>query len=204
MPVVIALHGFGGDADWMMDLGFPALLDAVVRDGARPFGYVTVDGGPRSYYHPRADGTDAGAMVIGELLPKLKSAGFDISRLGLCGFSMGGFGALRLAATYRSQVRAAAATAPAVWTRAGDSPPVAFDSADDWRTHGLMADPTVLQGIPLRIDCGLDDPFAPAVRTLRSRLTPTPAGGMSPGGHTADFVRTHLPAQLRFLADRLR
>jgi low temperature requirement protein LtrA len=44
-----------------------------VAADARPWAVVGVDGGDASYWHARADGTDAEAMVLDELLPTLRS-----------------------------------------------------------------------------------------------------------------------------------
>lgn len=203
LPVVVALHGFGGNSSSLMDIGFPGLLSAAVKGGARPLAWVTVDGGSGSYYHRRADGTDAGEMVMQELVPRLRQAGFDTARLGLFGFSMGGYGALLLAAENLKAVRAVAVTAPALWQRAGDTPAVAFDSAQDYHDHDVYADVAVLQRIPLRIDCGDQDPFAAAVRAFRARFRPEPKGGFAPGSHTTEFVQSRLPGQLAFLAAHL-
>src|SRR5215469_14006275 len=57
---------------------------------------VSVDGGANDYWHPRRSGSDAGAMVINELLPMLAGHGIDTSRVAFLGWSMGGYGAVRL------------------------------------------------------------------------------------------------------------
>jgi hypothetical protein len=56
-----------------------------------------------------------------------------------------------------------------------------------------------LRGIPLRIDCGASDGFAPATRDLRAVLSPTPAGGIEPGGHDDRYWRSQALAQLAFI-----
>ncbi|MGN6524178.1 MAG: alpha/beta hydrolase, partial [Actinomycetes bacterium] len=86
--LVVALHGSGGDADDAFGLGFG---DAVERSR---MALVSVDGG-KSYWHPRRDGTDTGAMVREELVPTaLEASGLaSSSRVVLLGWSMGGFGA---------------------------------------------------------------------------------------------------------------
>lgn len=203
LPVIIGLHGFGGDARTLMDLGFPGRVDDAVRAGAPPFAYVTVDGGRSSYYHRRTDGTDAGAMVLDELLPVLRGMGFATARIALHGFSMGGYGALLLATQRPSLVAAVAVVSPALWDRAADTPAVAFDSAADFAAHDVFTKVAVLQRIPLRIDVGDKDPFRPAVRRFRARFTTAPAGGVEPGGHTEDFVATRYADQFAFLGKHL-
>ena len=61
LPLVLGLHGFGGDADSVLDLGVARMLAERARAGAPALAVVTVDGGRGSYYHRRADGTDAAA-----------------------------------------------------------------------------------------------------------------------------------------------
>ncbi|MBV8290489.1 MAG: alpha/beta hydrolase, partial [Mycobacterium sp.] len=65
---VIALHGKGSSAATVMDGGVEQGLAQAVRAGLPPFAVVAVDGGG-SYWHKRASGDDAGAMVLNELIP---------------------------------------------------------------------------------------------------------------------------------------
>jgi hypothetical protein len=50
MPVVIVLHGAGGDAASAVALGYPHFLAQAVRRGVAPFALVSVDGGGSSYW----------------------------------------------------------------------------------------------------------------------------------------------------------
>jgi hypothetical protein len=70
---VIALHGRNGNAAGVMDMGVHDGLAQAVKVGWPPFAVVSVDGGANDYWHRRASGSDAGAMVINELLPLLAS-----------------------------------------------------------------------------------------------------------------------------------
>lgn len=83
----MVLHGRDGDADSAFDLGY---ADAVAVTG---LALVSVDGG-NGYWHARGDGTDSGAMVREELIPlALRRCGLSgTARVGLLGWSMGGFG----------------------------------------------------------------------------------------------------------------
>jgi hypothetical protein len=56
-----------------------------------------------------------------------------------------------------------------------------------------------LSGIPLRIDCGAQDGFAPVTRERRAKLHPTPAGGIEPGGHDFDYWCGQALGQLAFV-----
>jgi enterochelin esterase-like enzyme len=143
-------------------------------------------------------------MVIDEFLPLLGRRGLDTTRIGLLGWSMGGYGALYLAGALGAQRTAVAiAESPAVWHRAGDSAAGAFDDAEDFDEHAIFGRTSLLDGIPVRLDCGAADGFAPVTRDLRAALSPTPAGGIEPGGHDAGYWRSQAAAQLRFAATHL-
>src|SRR5262249_7203435 len=59
---VIALHGKGSDASSVMAGGVERGLAQAVNAGLPPFAVVAIDGGG-GYWHKRASGEDAGAMV---------------------------------------------------------------------------------------------------------------------------------------------
>ena len=207
LPVVIALHGLGGDARSAVSLGYPRYLAAAVAGGAAPFAIVSVDGGS-TYWHRRADGDDPPGMIGYEVLPRLEAAGYRVGRAGLIGWSMGGYGALLLASTLGpDRVAAVAASSAAVfasYAAAAGADPGAFDGAADFaannvRSPGRLA---VLRRIPVRIDCGGDDPFAAQDTLLRDDLG-HPAGAITGGCHDQAFWRRALPAHLAFLAPRL-
>ena len=107
LPVVVALHGRGSDHRSLVGPKFriERFLEDHVERGGEPFAVGTVDGG-QSYWHERPDGEDAGAMVVDEFLPMLAERGLLAGpgdRIGLLGWSMGGYGALRLAAPPRGR-----------------------------------------------------------------------------------------------------
>src|SRR3954447_10669133 len=112
---MVCLHGLGGDHTTAVDeLGIDRFLVAAVDAGVRPFAVATADGGT-TYWHPRPNGEDAGAMVVDELLPLLAAHGLDTTRLAFQSWSMGGYGALRLAGVVGSgRVRAVAALSAAL------------------------------------------------------------------------------------------
>ncbi|HEX8769090.1 MAG TPA: alpha/beta hydrolase, partial [Jatrophihabitans sp.] len=78
-----------------------------------------------------------------------------------------------------------------------------FDDAEDFAEDAIFGRTGLLAGIPLRLDCGAADGFAPVTRELRAALHPTPAGGIEPGGHDAGYWRSQAAAQLRFAASHL-
>lgn len=199
---LIALHGKGSSAATVMAGGVERGVAEAVAAGLPPFAVVAVDGGG-SYWHRRASGEDSGAMVLDELIPMLGGQGLDTSRVGFLGWSMGGYGALLLGARLGpTRTAAICAVSPALWLSPGAAAPGAFDGADDFAANSVFGLPA-LASIPLRIDCGDDDPFAAATRAFIAQLPTPPAGGFSPGGHDAAFWSAQLPAELAWIAPLL-
>ncbi|HTX97758.1 MAG TPA: alpha/beta hydrolase-fold protein [Mycobacterium sp.] len=197
---VIALHGKDSDANMMLDCGVENGVAQLVKEGKPPFAVVGVDGGSDSYWHKRADGTDAGAMVLEELLPMLSSMGFDTSRVGFMGWSMGGYGALHLGAKLGpGRTAGICAISPALYTSFAECAPKSFDSEDDWAQNSVLAVPALSQ-IPLRVDCGTFDRFYSATRQFVNQLKTPPAGSFSLGGHDIAYWRALLPGELAWMA----
>lgn len=199
---VIALHGKGSSAAMVMAGGVEQGLASAVAAGLPPFAVVAVDGGG-GYWHRRASGEDAGAMVLDELLPMLGQQGLDTSRVGFLGWSMGGYGALLLGARLGpARTAAICAVSPALWLSSGGTAPGAFDGAADYAANSVWGLPT-LGSIPIRIDCGDDDPFYTATKAFIAQLPHPPAGGFSPGGHDSAFWSSQLPAEITWMAPLL-
>jgi len=203
LPVVIALHGRGGDHRQPFDaLGIDRYLAEVVNAGIQPFVVVTVDGGDR-YWHRRADGDDPPEMIRTELLPRLADRGLQTKRIGLIGWSMGGYGALLYAENHPARVAAVAAVSPALWRRPQDAAKGAFDGPADFRRNDVFARTNALRGVQVRVDCGDIDPFADAAEEFRAKMKPEPSGGISEGGHNQYYWRRAMPGALGFLGDAL-
>ncbi|MGH3657076.1 MAG: alpha/beta hydrolase, partial [Micromonosporaceae bacterium] len=199
LPVVVFLHGRHEDHRYGFNqLGLDRFLAALVAAGTPPFVLATVDGGRDSYWHPRRAG-DPETMLWNEFLPRLADRGLRTDRIGLYGFSMGGYGALLFAARRPERVAAVAAIAPAIWSTHEMTSRGAFDDAADFRANDIYAHLDGLAGIPLRIDCGNDDPFTPNIEDFAEALPERPEGGFQSGSHTAGYVRRMAPAELRFL-----
>ncbi|MBI3226706.1 MAG: alpha/beta hydrolase [Mycolicibacterium cosmeticum] len=199
---VIALHGKGSDAATVMAGGVEDGLAQAVAAGIPPFAVVAVDGGG-GYWHKRADGDDAGAMVLDELIPMLAGQGLDTTRVGFLGWSMGGYGALLLGSRLGpARTAAICAVSPALWTSSGATAPGAFDGADDYTDNSVWGQPA-LGSIPIRIDIGNSDPFASATRQFIAQLPTPPSGGFSPGGHDAGFWSSQLPAEVSWMGPLL-
>ncbi len=199
---VIALHGKGSDAATVMAGGVEQGLAQAVNAGLPPFAVVAVDGGG-GYWHKRASGEDAGAMVLNELIPMLGSQDLDTSRVAFLGWSMGGYGALLLGGRLGAgRTAAICAVSPALWLSSGAAAPGAFDGADDFAANSVFGMPA-LASIPIRIDCGDSDPFYGATKQFIAQLPNPPAGGFSPGGHNGEFWSSQLPAELTWMAPLL-
>lgn len=210
LPVVVALHGLGQDTDTLVgsSMGLPRYLAAAVADGVAPFAIAAADGGT-SYWHPRPDGEDAGAMVVDELLPLLAGQGLRAApgdRIGLIGWSMGGYGALRLAALLGSdRVAGVVASSPAIWTDAGDASRSGFADAAEYERFTVVGHQEDLAGVAVRIDCGTGDPF---YRDVEDYVAGFPdeadvTSTFEPGAHDPAYWRRMLPDQLAFLGAAL-
>jgi len=101
---------------------------------------------------------------------------------------MGGYGALRLAQIRPGWLRAVAAFSPAV-------------SVDD----AVSADAAQLDGTPLGVWCGTQDPFYQAVAALVDALPePLAAGSYAAGeDHTRTYWSSITPEAFAFLGSRL-
>jgi S-formylglutathione hydrolase FrmB len=200
LRTVIALHGLDSDAAGVMSLGVEdALAKLPVTAGKPSIAVVSVDGG-NGYWRPRASGEDSGAMVLDELIPLLASKGLDTSQLAFMGWSMGGYGAMRLGSRLGpGRTFAICAISPALYMTYWGAPHDAFDGLDDFRKNSTV-NTAGFTSIPLRVDCGTSDGFYVATREFVNELPRPPAGGFYPGGHDADFWRQQLPAELAWLA----
>jgi hypothetical protein len=200
--IVLSLYGKG--ADQFAPFDSLRLPDAAAYVGA-PLCIASADGGGDNYWHKRANGTDAHAMVVEELVPLLTR------RLGalpfaLHGYSMGGYGALltaeRGAGTNGDNLfKGVAASSPALWTEPGETAPGAFDNAADFYANDVFTGVTALRSLKVRLDCGDEDPFYQATNRLSALMTwPHAAVFRQWASHTSGFWRSVAPAQMRFLA----
>jgi poly(3-hydroxybutyrate) depolymerase len=213
--VVVSLHGKSGDA--AATFNSLRLQDHILETG---LAVAAVDGGNYYWHARRSESTgdddispdtppcNTGAMVQDDVIPLLGRLGCDVSRIGLLGWSMGGYGALLLAETMGPEaVAAVAPMSAALWVQPGDSAPGAFDDAEDWHRHDVFARRARFAGIPIRLACGTSDPFYVADQTFLAGFRDTDTydvtGVFDPGGHDASFWTTHAEGQMRFLAGHL-
>jgi len=204
LPVVVALHGLGGTHQtWVTDLGIDRFLVAAVRAGVPPFAIATVDGGT-TYWHPRPDGEDAGAMVVDELLPLLARRGLRTDRLAFHGYSMGGYGSLRLAPIVGlPAVRAVAVLSAAIWRDPADASTSGFADAAEYERYTVFGHQSDLDGIPVRLDCGNDDPFYADDRAYVAGFRRPVTSTFEDGAHDTAYWTRMMPAQLAYVGRAL-
>lgn len=195
-PLVVALHGHGGDADWPF-----AGVHIERHVASSGLALASVDGGD-FYWHARRSGIDTGRMVVEELLPLLGAKGLAIDRIGLFGWSMGGYGALLIATRLGPRrVAGVVAASAALWRSPGESAAGAFDDREDFVRNDVFAARGKLRGIPVRLDCGRDDPFIEANRAFAREL-PGAVVTFDAGAHTEEYWTAHAGAQMSWLAER--
>lgn len=204
LPVALFLHGTGADNRMVFDeLRADVVLARHVAGGGTPFAIAAADGG-ETWWHRRASGTDTQLMLLEEFLPLLAGEGLDSGRIAVFGLSMGGFGALLLAAQHRiPSLRAVAAMSPAVWRMYDAGRHDNFDSAEDFAANDIFALRPELELLPKRIDCGTSDNLLYSVKDYVSGLPGEHEGGFQDGGHESGYWRSILPDVLAFLGKNL-
>lgn len=197
-PLLVLLHGRGSGPEGVVS---DELVDALDAAGNRAPIVLLPDGGESSYWHDRRDGAWA-RMVLREAIPEaVERFGADPRRVAIGGISMGGFGALDIAASGARRFCAVGAHSPAIFPDAASTAAGAFDDAEDFALHDLIAR---AREIPAGawVDVGDDDPFAPAVRRLVEGMR-RPRFHSWRGGHERAYWRSHMDEYVRFYAAAL-
>lgn len=208
LPVVLVAHALNTDETSIFGkaLNMQGVLQEYVDGGGTPYAIASAAVG-RNYFHPRTDGTDGAAMLLDEFLPMLaadKALNLRTDRFGLFGWSMGGYGALRLGSIVGApRIAAIAVSSPAMWADPTAFPQRAFDSYDDYLANSLFGQQDRFARIPLLISIGSADQFYTYTRQWASQLRPPAAFGTSAGGHTNRYWRSVLPEQVEFLGRNL-
>jgi S-formylglutathione hydrolase FrmB len=185
LPVCFVLHGASATAADFPRFGFGRFLSDAVARGAAPFVLAGADGGRLGWEPSGSD--DPQRMVHEELPAWCGERGFDVHRLAAWGWSMGGYGVLRLAEVHPGFGRAVAAFSPAV--SPGDR---------------VFSDAASLRGTAIGLWCGRQDGFYGNVRRLEGTLPEPPrAGGYADGGHTRQYWNRITPAAFDFVAAAL-
>ncbi len=185
LPVCLVLHGATAQPGGWARLGFGRFLTDSVRRGTPPFVLAGASGGQLSW---RPSGGDDPQRMVHEEIPLwCKSRGFDVSRVTLWGWSMGGSGALLLAEAFPGFARAVAAFSPDV--SPGDDVTVAA---------------RLLRGTPVGLWCGRQDPLYKKVQAFATALPEPPAAGAyAAGRHNMGYWSRCIPAAFDFVGRRL-
>jgi S-formylglutathione hydrolase FrmB len=216
-PLLVLLHGRRDPSrlSWLLPekpgpetLLSDSLFSALAQLGPRAPVVVLLNGGAHSYFHDRRDGA-WGSMILAEAIPDAaRRFGTAPGRVAIGGISMGGYGALHLAALRPRSFCAVGAHSAALWPSAAASAPGAFDDASDFVRNDVYraARAGRLDRLPVWMDEGTADPFRQAdsalARVLRRRHARI-SYHLWPGGHTDGYWHAHMAAYLRFYADAL-
>jgi S-formylglutathione hydrolase FrmB len=223
-PVVLLLHGaWDGARTWREHLG-----DETLAEWADRWGLILLmaDGEPFGWY---VDGRESAieTYLMEELLPHLGRTRpeMDQSRLAVLGLSMGGHGALTLALKHPQIFRGAGSLSGVtdLAAHAGDRPlhrqlkieealGPAGPGGGLWRERGAAGltekFPENLVGRPLLLSVGREDRLTlaenRAYHQLLNRLKISHVYRETPGGHDWPYWAGELPAQLEYMAERLR
>ncbi|ALG12942.1 hypothetical protein AOZ06_44245 [Kibdelosporangium phytohabitans] len=196
LPKCVALHGRGGDVNWMVSLGVQKFLTGVVRAGVPPFAVISVDGGQDTYWVDGEPGDDPQRMLLTELGPI--QAAF--------GISMGAFGALRFARSRRADktdLKAVGAISPALfrdWPTA-ESKHVFADQAH-WEANEPLRHIGEVDRTSLGVWCGASDPFITVAKALANQARPA-TSSFTPGAHDGAYWSGVLPEVLTFVGRRI-
>ena len=201
-PLLVFLHGRGdkGEDSNVNDEFFKALAAL----GDRAPAVVFPNGGNHGYWHDRR-GAKWARYVLDEVIPRaVRELKTDAKRVAIGGISMGGFGALDIARLHPHRFCAVGAHSPALWQTGGETAPGAFDDAQDFGRHDVIAsarrDPRLFGSTPVWLDAGTRDPFLPGDHALDAAL-PGVRLRTYPGDHEGDYWRAHYRAYLRFYAN---
>jgi putative esterase len=169
--VCVILHGVTGRPSDYRGFGLGRFLTAAVQRGAPPFVLAGADGGILYWEPDPAGGDDPQRMMTEEMPRWLAERRFDASRIAGWGWSMGGYGVLRLGEVKPGWLRAVAAFSPDVT----HSPAVATDDG-------------VYRTTPLGIWCGRSDPLYDDVRAFVRELPRRPQVlSYGDGAHTRAY-----------------
>jgi pimeloyl-ACP methyl ester carboxylesterase len=208
LPLVISLHGFGGNhTSGLGDITLARALAASHGGVAlKPMAIVAVDGGGL-YWNPHP-GDNPMAMLVDELIPLCQRHGLGRSSgaIATIGISMGGYGALLLAEKHPQLIAAVAAISPAVWTtysQARAANAGAFASSADFAGDDVITHASALTHMPVRVASGNDDPFHPGVVALAAKLPKSAIVEFTAGCHDGDFFYSQQHPALSFLGAHL-
>jgi S-formylglutathione hydrolase FrmB len=171
LPVCLVLHGVTATPSDYRAFGLGRFLTAAVRRGAPPFVLAGADGGVL-YWEPDIAADDNPQEMLTTEMPNwLADRGYDAGRVAGWGWSMGGYGVLRLAEVRPGWLRATAAFSP-----------------DVTYSRRVSEQDGQLERTKLGIWCGRSDVLYHDVRAFVARLPQRPQiVCYGPGAHTRAY-----------------
>jgi S-formylglutathione hydrolase FrmB len=216
-PLLVLLHGRHdprpGSSPNSRESGPESILSNALFAGLAQLGHdapivVLLNGGQHSWYHDRRTGRWS-SMMLGEAIPDaIRRFHAKAGRIAIGGISMGGYGALHLAALRPHRFCAVGGHSAALYESFRASAHVAFDDAADFTRNDIFnaARDDRLNHLPVWIDGGSKDPFHDADAAFASLLRARGAQvsyHVWPGRHAPAYWRAHIAAYLRFYASAL-
>ncbi len=207
LPVIVVLHGIDATIADVQSLGYTTQALELIRKGAAPFAIAAVNGG--QLFWQKIGKVDAGKMLVSDFLPLLARHGLDLGRMALTGWSMGGWGTLRLAtAELRGKLKAIAAISAPCYQKYDWVPQKQWMTRAEFTANNFFIRPSRLANLPIFLACGTEDPFYPGNRDFAEILQSTPVVepptvSFGPGAHDPVYWQSVLPQQLGFLAKNL-
>jgi poly(3-hydroxybutyrate) depolymerase len=159
-----------------------------------------------SYWHDRASGDWLDYVLVDAIGDAQRRFGIDPARVAIGGISMGGFGAYSIARLAERPFCAVGGHSAALWRTGGETAPGAFDDAEDFARHDVIAIAGAegrrpWKGAALWLDTGTEDPFRAADQALADAL------GIRllvwEGEHGGRYWADHYDEYLRFYARAL-
>ena len=225
-PVLYFLHGLGENSQTLLDAGGWNLIENLWEEKRIGEFLIVTPSADRSFYIDSRDGrVRYEEFFIREFLPFIEShyrIHADRHDRGICGISMGGYGALRFAFRYPQlfgsvsahsaalvaklpDVQVASPQADVLARMMGNAFGVPFDRAF-WNRNSpftLVENGSRPESMKIYIDCGTEDRFgfdvgAQAFHDLLVKKKIPHEFHLYPGGHDWIYFAEHFPASLEF------
>lgn len=172
VAVAIIMHGLGDGLGNVENKVYQLALADFVAAGGTGFAVAAIEGG--SYFWQKTGTRDGGALIASEFLTLLTSRGLDTTRLALAGWSMGGWGALRLACDeLHGKLRAIAPMSTPCYPSWGAVPDKTWMSKAEFNRNNFYNRTQRLTGLPIYLACGTKDDFYPGNVAFAAKLKRT-------------------------------
>ena len=217
VPLIILLHGvYGSHWAWVRKAGAHRIADELQRAGKLPPCVLAMPsdglwGDGSGYVRHRTQNFER--WIVEDVIAAARLAAPSVtvrSRCCIAGLSMGGFGALRLAAKHADRFVAAAGLSSIthfMQMRDFVEEPLDACAVDDGEQSVLATMLRHRARLPaIRFDCGTSDRLLAANRELHTALERAKVAheyAEHDGGHDWTYWSAHLPDTLRFFAKAL-